>query len=41
MFNRRYVMSRVEQAKAQGVPMTNYGLAIAQLTGILDEVTLP
>jgi [FeFe] hydrogenase H-cluster maturation GTPase HydF len=41
MFNRRYVMSRVEQAKAKGVPMTNYGLAIAQLTGILDEVTLP
>jgi [FeFe] hydrogenase H-cluster maturation GTPase HydF len=41
MFNRRYVMSRVEQAKLQGVPMTNYGLAIAQLTGILDEVTLP
>uniref|UniRef100_UPI0004833711 [FeFe] hydrogenase H-cluster maturation GTPase HydF n=1 Tax=Eubacterium cellulosolvens TaxID=29322 RepID=UPI0004833711 len=41
MFNRRYVISRVEQAKRQGVPMTNYGIAIAQLTGILDEVTLP
>ena len=33
MFNRRYVMARVEQAKAQGVPMTNYGVAIAHITG--------
>ena len=34
MFNRRYVLSRVAKAKAQGVPMTNYGLAIAALLGI-------
>ena len=39
MFNRKYVMGRIERAKAQGVPMTNYGVAIAYLTGILDKVS--
>lgn len=38
MFNRRYVMSRVDSAKVQSVPMTNYGVAIAYLTGILDKI---
>ena len=40
MFNRRYVMSRINRAKAQDVPMTNYGVAIAYLNGILDKITL-
>ena len=40
MFNRRTVMSRVRQTKAQGVPITNYGIAIAALTGILDRVAM-
>lgn len=40
MFNRRAVMSRVRQAKTQGVPITNYGIAIAALTGILDKVAM-
>ena len=40
MFNRRTVLSRVRQAKAQGVPITNYGIAIAALSGILDRVVL-
>lgn len=39
MFNRSYVMARIERAKTQGVPMTNYGVAIAYLMGILDKVT--
>lgn len=39
MFNRSYVLARLAQAKAQGVPMTNYGVAIAYLTGILDQVS--
>ena len=39
MFNRKYVMSRIDKAKSQNVPMTNYGVAIAHLTGILDKVT--
>ncbi len=38
MFNRRMVLSRVRQAKAQGVPITNYGIAIAALNGILDRI---
>lgn len=40
MFNRRAVMSRVRQAKAQGVPVTNYGIAIATLSGIIDRITV-
>lgn len=40
MFNRRTVLSRVRQAKAQGVPITNYGVAIAALTGILDRIEI-
>lgn len=38
MFNRRHVMSRVAQASAQGVAITNYGVAIAALKGILSRV---
>ncbi|MGE5614687.1 MAG: [FeFe] hydrogenase H-cluster maturation GTPase HydF [Bacillota bacterium] len=40
MFNRKYVLSRIEQAAAQNVPMTNYGIAIAHLSGILDKISL-
>lgn len=40
MFNRKYVLSRIEQAKAAGVPITNYGVALAKLTGILPYITL-
>ena len=39
MFNRRYVLSRVNRAKEQAVPMTNYGVTIAHLTGILDDIS--
>ena len=41
MFNRRFVLSRVEAARAAGVPMTNYGILIAKLSGILDKVAFP
>ena len=41
MFNRRLMLSRIMRAQEQGVPITNYGLAIAQLQGILDKVTIP
>ena len=40
MFNRKYVLSRIERARAQGVPMTNYGVTIAYLSGILDKIDL-
>lgn len=39
MFNRKYILSRVEQAKNQQIPMTNYGVTIAHLTGILDKIS--
>lgn len=38
MFNRRYVLSRIEKARAAGVPITNYGVVIAKLKGILDKI---
>ena len=41
MFNRRLMLSRIIRAQEQGVPITNYGLAIAHLQGILDKVSLP
>ncbi len=40
MFNRKYVLSRIERASEQNVPMTNYGVAIAYLSGILDKISL-
>lgn len=39
MFNRRYILSRIDRAKEQKIPMTNYGVTIAHLTGILDKVS--
>lgn len=41
MFNRRHVMSRVEKAQKDAVPITNYGIAMAKLSGILDKIKLP
>lgn len=38
MFNRKYVLSRIDQARRQHIPMTNYGMAIACLNGILDKI---
>ncbi|MGI6172525.1 MAG: [FeFe] hydrogenase H-cluster maturation GTPase HydF [Christensenellales bacterium] len=40
MFNRGYVTSRIDRAKTQRVPMTNYGVALAYLNGILDKISL-
>lgn len=41
MFNRKYVMSRINEAKKQEIPMSNYGIVIAYLNGILDKITVP
>ena len=41
MFNRKFMLSRVEQCRRQGTPMTNYGITIAQIKGILGTVSLP
>jgi [FeFe] hydrogenase H-cluster maturation GTPase HydF len=41
MISRREMLSRIEQAKAQGVAMTNYGVCISYLKGVLDRVLSP
>ena len=38
MFNRKYVLNRVNQARLQHVAMTNYGVVIAYINGILDKI---
>lgn len=39
MFNRKQLMSRLIKAEILGVPITNFGIAIAHLNGILPRVT--
>ncbi len=39
MFTRKQLMSRLIRAEAEGVPITNYGIAAAAMNGILDRVT--
>ncbi|HOJ69117.1 MAG TPA: [FeFe] hydrogenase H-cluster maturation GTPase HydF [Candidatus Hydrogenedentes bacterium] len=41
MTSRRVVLSRVHRCKAQGVPITNYGVAIAHSLGILERALAP
>ena len=38
MFNRKHVMNRLESASSQHIPMTNYGITLAHLMGILDKI---
>lgn len=38
MFNRKYVLNRIDRAQEQHIPMTNYGVAIAYLNGILKQI---
>ena len=40
-FNRRAVLSRILQCREQGVPFTNYGVAIAHIHGILERALSP
>ena len=35
---RRHMLARLRQAKSQGVPMTNYGVTISYLQGVLPRV---
>ncbi|MFA5437090.1 MAG: [FeFe] hydrogenase H-cluster maturation GTPase HydF [Candidatus Omnitrophota bacterium] len=41
MVNRREIMHRIERAKVYGVAITNYGILMAYLSGILDRVIAP
>ncbi|NLP36574.1 MAG: [FeFe] hydrogenase H-cluster maturation GTPase HydF [Firmicutes bacterium] len=41
MINRRAMLARIAQAKEAGVPIVNYGVAIAHLLGILPRALSP
>ncbi|MBR5018461.1 MAG: 50S ribosome-binding GTPase [Bacteroidales bacterium] len=38
---RQVVRSRIRKALRSGVPITNYGIALAKLQGILDRIAIP
>lgn len=40
MFNRKYVLNRIEQCRKQGIPITNYGVCLAYLHGILEHIVV-
>jgi len=41
MMNRRQVLARIQAAKKEGVPVTNYGVAISFVQGVLERVLSP
>ncbi|MBR2693803.1 MAG: [Thermoguttaceae bacterium] len=41
VWNRREMLRRIARCEAAGVPITNYGLALAQLNGILPRASAP
>jgi [FeFe] hydrogenase H-cluster maturation GTPase HydF len=41
MWNRREMLSRLHQCRRAGVPVTNYGMAIAYSLGILEKALAP
>jgi len=40
-FNRRNLLSRIEKCHAAGIPITNYGMAIAKSLGIIERALEP
>lgn len=41
MTNRKAILSRIEECQAAGVGITNYGILIAHIHGVLDEAIKP
>ncbi|MGA2090141.1 MAG: [FeFe] hydrogenase H-cluster maturation GTPase HydF [Endomicrobiales bacterium] len=41
MINRRQMLSRIQKAREAGVPITNYGLCIALVQGVIERVLEP
>lgn len=39
--NRREILSRIQKCQTSAVPMTNYGICISELKGVLDRVLSP
>ena len=40
MFNRKHILHRISMANNASVPITNYGVAIAHITGILPKIAI-
>lgn len=41
MINRRHMLTRIQRARAAGVPITNYGVCISLVQGVLPRVLAP
>jgi hypothetical protein len=41
MTNRRDILARIDACHAAGVPITNYGILIGHLHGVLDQAIKP
>ena len=41
LITHRFPLSRIGEAQAAGVPITNYGIVLAKLAGILDKIDMP
>ena len=41
MFGRREILSRINKCKSAGVPVTNYGICISELKGVLERILEP
>lgn len=41
MWGRRALLNRLLKYRAQGVPVTNYGLSIACSLGVIDQALTP
>lgn len=41
MFNRKHILNRINRGKEQNVPITNYGIAMAYFSGILNHIEIP
>ena len=41
MFNRAEIMRRIRECTRNGVPVTNYGIAISKVQGVLDRIIKP
>ena len=41
MLTRRETLHRIQQAKQKGVPITNYGIAISRVQGVIERTLAP
>ena len=41
MFGRREILNRINQCHADGIPITNYGICISELKGVLERILAP